>query len=95
MRALAAVGVFIEGEQRQFGVTPVGYHLRSDTDPSLHAWTAFVGRPSQWKAWTRLGDSVRIGENAFRLAHDLVLGTTAPTTVATGSAIRLLEALPV
>ena len=68
---LAALGVLIEDEHRGFGLTPVGYHLRSDADPSLQAWTAFVGQPSQWKAWTRLGDSVRTGENAFRLAHGM------------------------
>ena len=71
LRALAALGVFIEDEHRRFGLTPVGDHLRSDADPSLQAWTAFVGRPSQWKAWTRLADSVRTGENAFRLAHGM------------------------
>jgi O-methyltransferase domain/Dimerisation domain len=71
LRALAAEGVFTEGDNRQFDLTPVGYHLRSDADPSLQAWTAFVGRPYQWKAWTRLVDSVRTGENAFRLAHGM------------------------
>ncbi len=71
LRALAAEGVFTEGDDRQFDLTPVGYHLRSDAEPSLQAWTAFLGRPYQWKAWTRLGDSVRTGENAFRLAHGM------------------------
>jgi predicted O-methyltransferase YrrM len=69
LRALAAVGVFTEDGDRQFALTPVGYHLRSDAAPSLQAWTAFMGRRYQWEAWTRLGDGLRTGENAFRLAH--------------------------
>ena len=71
LRALAAEGVFTEGNDRRFDLTPVGDHLRSDANSSLQAWTAFVGRPYQWQAWTRLGDTVRTGENAFRLAHGM------------------------
>jgi hypothetical protein len=69
LRALAAVGVFVEGDHRDFELTPVGDHLRSDATPSLQAWAAFVGRPYHWQAWTHLADSVRTGQNAFRIAH--------------------------
>ena len=69
LRALAAVGVFVERDGRRFELTPVGEHLRSDAVSSSQAWAAFIGRPYYWEAWSRLGDSVRTGENAFRLTH--------------------------
>ncbi len=80
LRALAAVGVFVEGEDREFDLTSVGYHLRSDATPSLQAWAAFAGRPYHWQAWMHLMDSVRTGANAFRIAHGSARGTTEPPT---------------
>lgn len=69
LRALASVGVFREEDGRRFALTPVGEHLRSDARQSLVGWAAMIGRPYFRNAWTALGDSVRTGENAFRLVH--------------------------
>jgi len=69
LRALAAAGVFVEEDDRQFQLTAVGEHLRSDVPRSLAGWAAFIGRPNYWEAWGHLIDSVRTGENAFRLTH--------------------------
>jgi len=69
LRALAAVGVFVERDGRHFDLAPIGEHLRSDATPSLRGWASFVGRPYYWQAWAHLLDSVHTGENAFQLTH--------------------------
>jgi hypothetical protein len=71
LRALAAVGVLHEGDGREFALTPVGEQLRSDHPQSIGSWAAFVGRPHHWDAWGQLLESVRTGENAFRLLHGM------------------------
>ena len=69
LRALAGLGVFHEGDDRRFSLTPLGDGLRTDAPESLAGWAAFMGRPYYWQAWGALGESVRTGENAFRLLH--------------------------
>jgi hypothetical protein len=69
LRALAAVGVFREEEDRRFAQTELSEGLRSDAPDGIAGWAAFVGRPSYWQAWGNLLHSVRTGENAFRHVH--------------------------
>lgn len=69
LRALGALGVLHEGEERRFALTPAGEALRSDAPDSIAGWAAFVGRPSYWQAWGTLLHGVRTGENAFRHVH--------------------------
>jgi hypothetical protein len=71
LRALASVGVFTELDDRQFASTAVSDLLRSDAPVSLHGWASFIARPYYWEAWSHLIDSVRTGENAFRLTHGM------------------------
>jgi O-methyltransferase domain/Dimerisation domain len=69
LRALATVGVFQEEDGHRFGLTPLAECLRSDAPDSLRGWASYIGRPHYWQAWAGLADSVRTGENAFRLVH--------------------------
>jgi hypothetical protein len=69
LRALAAVGVFREDEDRRFAQTELGEGLRSDASDGIAGWAKFVGRPYSWEAWGQLLHSVRTGENAFRHVH--------------------------
>ena len=69
LRALAAIGVLHEDEDRRFSLTPQGELLRSDVPGSLHGWAAFVGRPYIREAWSALEHSIRTGENAFQHVH--------------------------
>jgi hypothetical protein len=69
LRALAAVGVLHESDGRQFALSPVGEQLRSDHPQSIRGWAAFIGRSYHWEAWGHLLESVRTGENAFRLLN--------------------------
>jgi hypothetical protein len=66
LRALAAVGVFREGEGRTFTLTPTGDCLRADSATPLGAWAEVVGSPYFWQAWGHLLHSVQTGENAFQ-----------------------------
>ena len=71
LRALAALGVLDEREDRTFALTEVGAGLRSDVPDSMQAWAAFIGRSYYWEAWSQLLHSVRTGENAFRMVHGM------------------------
>lgn len=69
LRALAAVGIFHEGEDGLFSLTPLGGALRLDAEHSAAPWATFVGRPYYRQAWSDLLYSVRTGKNAFRHTH--------------------------
>jgi hypothetical protein len=69
LRALAAVGVFHEEDDRRFSLTPTGDLLRSDAPGSVRGWAAFLGRPYIRESWSALEHSVRTGENAFEHVH--------------------------
>ena len=69
LRALAAFGLFEEDDARRFSLTDLGDALRSDAPESVAGWAAFVGRRNIRDAWTSLEESIRTGENAFRLEH--------------------------
>ena len=69
LRALAAVGVLHELNGRRFELTELGEGLRSDVAGSVHGWAMMIGRPMHWNTWSSLVESVRTGENAFRLVH--------------------------
>jgi O-methyltransferase domain/Dimerisation domain len=71
LRALASVGILSEGEERLFTLAELGEPLRSDAPDSVAAIAVHVGRPYIGEAWLALGESVRTGENAFRLVHGM------------------------
>ncbi len=66
LRALGAVGVFREDENRKFELTRMGDCLRTDSATPLGAWAEVVGSPYFWQAWGHLLHSVQTGENAFQ-----------------------------
>ncbi len=69
LRALAGVGVLHEHDDGRVSLTELGQPLRSDVPGSLAGWVRLIGRPYYWDTWTTLPESVRKGENAFRLRH--------------------------
>ncbi len=66
MRALASVGIFAEDDKHVFINTSLSELLKEDQMKPLVRF--FL---SEWhdKAWNRLIDSIRTGENAFAAAH--------------------------
>ena len=71
LRALAAFGLFQEEDGRRFSLTELGDSLRWSAPESVAGWAAFVGRRNIREAWSSLEESIRTGENAFKLAHGL------------------------
>ena len=69
MRALAAAGIFGEGEGQTFTLSPLGELLRSDHPASFSGWAANIGRPYFWGAWGHLLDGVKTGQNPFSAIH--------------------------
>jgi SAM-dependent methyltransferase len=67
LRLLASVGVFAEGENGNFSLTPVGQCLRTGIPDSSHALVMLFGGERLEENWKNLEYCVRTGEPAFRL----------------------------
>ena len=66
LRALAAIGVLREDEQRRYALTPLGATLRSDVPGSMRPWVLLCFGDDQGKAWEALTHAVKTGEHAYR-----------------------------
>ncbi len=64
LRALASVGIFAEGDDRQFSLTPLAEPLRADVPGSKRA-LALMSGDEQFRAWAEIEYSIRTGEIAF------------------------------
>jgi hypothetical protein len=69
LRALSNLGVLIELGQQRFRLTPLGEHLRSGRQGSLHAAALLYGEPWLWNAYGHLLHSVQTGRPAFEHTH--------------------------
>lgn len=65
LRALAGMGIFAEGPDKCFRLTPRGEYLRSDVPGSLRVAAQIVTEDWTWLPWGALEHSVRTGETAF------------------------------
>jgi len=72
LRALAAVGVFQESNDKEFSLTPLGACLTSDAPASRRNYARWIGTPGLWRSWGNLLHSIKSGENAtqFTLGVD-------------------------
>jgi hypothetical protein len=66
LRALASVGVFREGEDGRFGLTPLAEYLQTDVPGSLRA-LVIMRSELQYRAWGEVLQSLKTGETAFNL----------------------------
>src|SRR5215831_19373785 len=66
LRALTALGVLHESEERLYSLTPLGVTLRSNVPGSMRAWVLLAFSDDQGTAWEALSHAVRTGEHAFR-----------------------------
>jgi hypothetical protein len=69
LRALAAVGVFHESEEREFSLTPIGACLTSDAVETRRNWAQYIAGPGSWHAWGNLLHCVKSGEAAYPVTH--------------------------
>ncbi len=64
LRALASVGLFHEGEQQSFSLTPQAELLRSDIENSMRHSAIFWGKYI-YKQWNDLTYSIQTGKSSF------------------------------
>jgi O-methyltransferase domain/Dimerisation domain len=69
LRALAAIGVFREGDNKEFSLTPLGLCLTSDAPRSTRNYARWIGTPGQWGSWGNLLQSIKSGESAVGLTY--------------------------
>jgi len=66
LRALSSIGLFSEGDNCSFELTPMAEYLRSDVPESLNAIAIMMGgEPWHWKPWGDILYSVKTGKPAF------------------------------
>jgi ubiquinone/menaquinone biosynthesis C-methylase UbiE len=68
MRALACVGIFFEGDDGRFELTPMAACLKSD---ALRPVALMMHSDWHERAWNRLLESVQTGKIAFDAAHGM------------------------
>ncbi|MGH9661628.1 MAG: methyltransferase, partial [Bryobacteraceae bacterium] len=71
LRALASAGVFAEGSDGRFALTPMAECLQADTPGSMRAWALLMGEPYSFQVWSDLLDSVKTGQTAFDHVHGM------------------------
>jgi hypothetical protein len=69
LRALASLGLCVEGDRGTFELTATGAVLRTDAACSLHAWAIWWGR-YRWPLQGELGECVRTGRGTRQRAAD-------------------------
>jgi hypothetical protein len=65
LRALAAVGLFVESEGRKFALTPASEPLRTDHPKSMRAMCRMLNSDWNWAAWGQLEHSIQTAKPAF------------------------------
>jgi hypothetical protein len=65
LRLLCAYGVFREGRDGKFSLTPVGRRLRSDVPDSARAMLVYNGQPWQTEPYAQIEYTLRTGKPAF------------------------------
>lgn len=68
LRALAAVGVFHESDNKEFSLTPSGVCLTRDAPGSTSNYARWIGQRGQWVSWGGLLHSIKSGESALGFA---------------------------
>jgi hypothetical protein len=64
LRALASVGIFSEGKERHFSLTPLAEPLQSNIPGSKRA-LALMSGDEQFRAWSEIAYSIQTGKRAF------------------------------
>jgi hypothetical protein len=69
LRALAAVGVFHESDNKEFSLTALGVCLTSDGPGSTRNYARWIGQRGQWGSWGNLLQSIKSGESALGFTY--------------------------
>jgi O-acetyl-ADP-ribose deacetylase (regulator of RNase III) len=69
LRALASVGIFAEGADGRFRLTPLAEPLRGDAPGSVRPFALMLGEEWPWRPWGDLLHSATSGQAAFDRAY--------------------------
>ncbi|MBW4679715.1 MAG: methyltransferase [Microcoleus vaginatus WJT46-NPBG5] len=69
LRALASVGIFAEGEDGRFELTPLANCLQTNVDGSVAAMAIMFAQEWHSRPWEHLLESVKTGKTAFELVY--------------------------
>jgi hypothetical protein len=69
LRALAAVGVFHESDNKEFSLTALGVCLTTDGPGSTRNYARWIGQRGQWGSWGNLLQSIKSGESALGFTY--------------------------
>lgn len=71
LRALSSVGIFAEGPDGRFALTPMAECLQADAPGSMRAWVMVMGESFGFQPWGDLLHSVKTGQTAFDHIHGM------------------------
>ncbi|HLJ48213.1 MAG TPA: methyltransferase [Bryobacteraceae bacterium] len=71
LRALASVGMFSEGDARNFELTALAQPLRSDVPDSIRAMVLFAGNQLHWTVYGEFEHCLATGKNAVEKAFGM------------------------
>ncbi|MBB2744991.1 UNVERIFIED_ORG: SAM-dependent methyltransferase [Microbispora rosea subsp. rosea] len=82
LRLLVSSGVLEEPRSGVFGLTDVGYHLRSDVRDSLYAVAMTLASPEHLERWAGLADVLQTGKTALFEKGSAVFSEPPPEVIA-------------
>lgn len=65
LRTLSSIGIFAEGENKKFQLTPLAEYLQTDAPVSIRAFAICVGEPWFFQLWENLLHSIKTGKSSF------------------------------
>jgi hypothetical protein len=71
LRALAAVGVYVETADGLYANSELSEALRTGAPGSVKGWATLIGEPYFWSSWGNLLSSTRSGETAFTTLYGM------------------------
>ena len=71
LRALAAVGVFVETDEGGYANSELSEALRTGAPGSVKGWATLIGEPYFWGAWGNLFSGTRSGANPFTTLYGI------------------------
>jgi hypothetical protein len=73
LRTLASIGVFAEGPDNRFSLTPLGTTLRSNAPDSVRDMAIFMASQPIWSAWGSLVETIQSGAPSFPRLHNATM----------------------
>lgn len=73
LRALASVGVFAQGKDGRFALTPISATMQTSAPGSMRSLMVMCSEPWHYDSWAHFLSSVKTGKTPFEVQHGLSL----------------------